>query len=103
MVKGETDFDLCRARRFSPAGSREFSDLQLLLEKLKTLVLRESTAVLMKKQAELDALQSQINPHFLYNTLDTIPRSRPQVYGLSDIGQMSLARPSSSVNSSQQS
>ena len=27
---------------------------------------------LLKKQAENDALQSQINPHFLYNTLETI-------------------------------
>jgi two-component system sensor histidine kinase YesM len=27
---------------------------------------------LVKKQAELSALQSQINPHFLYNTLDCI-------------------------------
>lgn len=27
---------------------------------------------LMNQQAELDALQNQINPHFLYNTLDTI-------------------------------
>ena len=26
----------------------------------------------MKKQAEIDALQSQINPHFLYNTLESI-------------------------------
>jgi two-component system sensor histidine kinase YesM len=27
---------------------------------------------LLQKQAQLDALQSQINPHFLYNTLDSI-------------------------------
>lgn len=26
----------------------------------------------MNKQTELTALQSQINPHFLYNTLETI-------------------------------
>jgi len=89
VVKGETDFDLAEPGAFSPLAP-VFSDLQLLLEKLKTLVLRESTAVLMKKQAELDALQSQINPHFLYNTLDTI-RGQAEVHGLSDIGQMSLS------------
>jgi sensor histidine kinase YesM len=27
---------------------------------------------LLQKQAQLDAMQSQINPHFLYNTLDSI-------------------------------
>ena len=25
-----------------------------------------------KRKSELDALQSQINPHFLYNTLDSV-------------------------------
>lgn len=33
---------------------------------------RQDRVQLLQKQAELDALQSQINPHFLYNTLDTI-------------------------------
>ncbi len=27
---------------------------------------------LMRKQAEFDSMKSQINPHFLYNTLDSI-------------------------------
>ena len=33
---------------------------------------RAYSAVIAKKQAEVHALQSQINPHFLYNTLDAI-------------------------------
>ena len=32
----------------------------------------EYKALLLKKQAEVTALQSQINPHFLYNTLESI-------------------------------
>ena len=43
-----------------------------LVDILKLLLKRESTAALMKKQAEINALQSQINPHFLYNTLEMI-------------------------------
>ena len=54
------------------------SDIQMdyshynLIDVLKLLLKRESTAALMKKQAEINALQSQINPHFLYNTLEMI-------------------------------
>lgn len=33
---------------------------------------REYEAKLLQKQAEFEAMRSQINPHFLYNTLDTI-------------------------------
>ena len=33
---------------------------------------REYAATLLQKQAEFSELQSQINPHFLYNTLDSI-------------------------------
>ncbi len=43
-----------------------------LLETIQLLLQKESTANIMKKQAEIDALQNQINPHFLYNTLETI-------------------------------
>lgn len=44
----------------------------LRLDSLKELSEREYAALIYKKQAELDSLQSQINPHFLYNTLESI-------------------------------
>lgn len=43
-----------------------------LTELLQILLQREATAQIMTKQAEINALQNQINPHFLYNTLETI-------------------------------
>ena len=50
-----------------------------IIARMETLILRysdegvrQSTAQIFDKQTELTALQSQINPHFLYNTLETI-------------------------------
>ena len=43
-----------------------------LTELLQFLLQREASAKLMTKRAEINALQNQINPHFLYNTLETI-------------------------------
>lgn len=40
-----------------------------------------------QKQAQLKALQAQINPHFLYNTLESI-RMRALVNGSKDVAQM---------------
>lgn len=43
-----------------------------MCEKLNAYVGRVYKAEIQRKNAEIDALQTQINPHFLYNTLESI-------------------------------
>lgn len=44
----------------------------LLIQNLQDLHSRQDSYLLLQKQAQLDAMQSQIQPHFLYNALDSI-------------------------------
>ena len=46
--------------------------LEQMLHESSATKRREVSTALADTQAEIDALQSQINPHFLYNTLDAI-------------------------------
>lgn len=66
------------------------SELAQALLSLALEIRAQYTNILMNTQAELDTLQSQINPHFLYNTLDCI---RGQAYqeGVEDIADMTEA------------
>jgi len=43
-----------------------------MIYKIRTLIKELYKEKLLKREAELKHLQKQINPHFLYNTLDTI-------------------------------
>ncbi len=74
----------CKEDELGELG-RSFNEM---LDRIENLVSREYEAKLMLKQAEYNALQAQINPHFLYNTLDTMSsiadiRGCPEVSALS--------------------
>lgn len=58
-----------------------------LIEKCANQMIRENSAEMLDKQAELAALQSQINPHFLYNTLESI-RGYALIEDNNDIAKM---------------
>lgn len=66
-----------------PIGKDEIGSLthsyNMMVLKIKNLIeivfkgqVERQTLELSKKQAELKALQSQVNPHFMFNTLETI-------------------------------
>ena len=63
-----------------------YDNLNSLIIRLKQLIDSEYTAGIMKNKPG-DALQSQINPHFLYNTLESI-RGQAIVQGVSGIEKM---------------
>lgn len=67
--------DIDRIRPLDESGrgiSKLENSIISLLASMKALTEESYSAKLKQKEAQLSALQAQINPHFLYNTLDTI-------------------------------
>lgn len=60
------------------------------IRKLNAMIDRNNLINVSKKQAEYLALQNQINPHFLYNTLEGI-RSEALIAGLDSVAEMTEA------------
>lgn len=61
-----------------------------MAQKLDTLITENYTNELLKKEAQLKALESQMDPHFLYNTLDSI-NWRAKAVDADDIVQITTA------------
>nr|WP_273545594.1 sensor histidine kinase [Paenibacillus caui] len=78
-----------------------FNRYNYMLQQVKELIDKLYVTELRKKEAELKSLQAQINPHFLYNTLDSInwiaishniPEISSMVTSLSDFFRYSLSK-----------
>ncbi|MFC5530553.1 cache domain-containing sensor histidine kinase [Cohnella yongneupensis] len=58
-----------------------------MMQKIEGLIEQTSRSERRKKELEFQVLSHQINPHFLYNTLESI-RWKAENHGRSDIGEM---------------
>lgn len=72
-------------------SSDEIGQLSIIFNemchKLNNFINREYFAEISRKNSELDVLQSQINPHFLYNTLESI-KMKAVIEGQDEISNM---------------
>lgn len=69
----------------------EISELSVsfnsMCDKLNQYIKEVYVSEIKQKNAQIDALQAQINPHFLYNTLEAI-RMKSIVLGAEEVGEM---------------
>lgn len=65
-------------------------EVQQVMERFRYLLSQQEIVSLSKKQAEYLALQNQINPHFLYNTLEAI-RGDALIAGQEDLAKTAEA------------
>lgn len=86
LENNETDFKLEVEKEISPI----LDSLSKMLNRMKDSMDREHATQMLKRQSELSALQNQINPHFLYNTLEAI-RGEALIHDNIEIANMTEA------------
>lgn len=63
------------------------NSFNLMAENINELLEKVSSEKILKKEAELKSLRMQINPHFLYNTLETV-NWMARVKGIPEVGDI---------------
>lgn len=81
-------------RRVEVQGEDEIAQLEKsfndLMDKLETAIYNEYVMSLQQKDATIRALQAQLNPHFLYNALQSMG-SIALVNGVPEVSEMAIA------------
>ena len=68
----QENFDVQFHVKYNDEVSKVGQSFNFMVQKIRQLIKEVYATKLLYKQTELNALQSQINPHFIYNTLETI-------------------------------
>jgi len=71
VEEGNFEVEIASPEVRDEIGNLIFS-FQIMIRKIKQLIENNNKEQEEKRKSELNALQAQINPHFLYNTLDSI-------------------------------
>jgi len=69
IIAKQNNLFLPAYKKMDPA---QFENVLTMLDDLSVTIQKDYSLQILQKQAHLDALQNQINPHFLYNALDSI-------------------------------
>jgi len=85
---GKDNMDISIAIRSHDEISQLYRQFNSMAERIRNLVSDIKNTEAKKRKAELKALQSQINPHFMYNTLNTI-KFLSMMYGADNIKEVS--------------